>query len=71
MVSCVDAIKWMTAVIHVMDLLRSEGKEGLTRILEKENPGEQACEMWLPKQRIMYDIMPLINKAGGLLRHGL
>ena len=37
------------AVIHVMELLRSEGKDGLARILEKGNPGMQACEMWLPK----------------------
>jgi hypothetical protein len=33
-----------------MELMRSEGKEGLARILEKDNPGAQACEMWLPKQ---------------------
>lgn len=37
-------------VINVMELMRSEGKEGLARILEKDNPGAQACEMWLPKQ---------------------
>jgi hypothetical protein len=36
-------------VVHVMDLMRSEGKEGMARILEKENPGAQACEMWLPR----------------------
>ncbi len=38
------------AVIHVMELMRSEGKEGLNRILKKGNPGAQACEMWLPRQ---------------------
>ncbi len=36
-------------VIHVMELLRTEGKDGLAKILEKGNPGTQACEMWLPK----------------------
>ena len=39
------------AGIHVVELLRSEGKDGLVRILEKNNPGAQACEMWLPKQK--------------------
>jgi hypothetical protein len=38
-------------VIHVMDLIRSEGKDGLTKILEKWNAGAQACEMWLPRQK--------------------
>ena len=37
------------AMIHVMELMKSEGKEGLTRILEKGNPLAQACEMWLPR----------------------
>jgi hypothetical protein len=37
------------AMIHVMELMKSEGKEGLTRILEKGNPLSQACEMWLPR----------------------
>jgi hypothetical protein len=32
-----------------MDLMRSEGKEGMARILEKGNSGAQACEMWLPR----------------------
>jgi hypothetical protein len=36
-------------MIHVMELMKSEGKEGLTRILEKGNPLSQACEMWLPR----------------------
>jgi hypothetical protein len=40
------------AVIHVMELLRSEGRDGLARILEKGNPGAQACEMWLPKAKV-------------------
>jgi hypothetical protein len=31
--------------IHVMDLMRSEGKEELARILEKGNPRAKACEM--------------------------
>jgi hypothetical protein len=35
-------------MIHVMELMKSESKEGLTRILEKGNPLAQACEMWLP-----------------------
>jgi hypothetical protein len=30
------------AVIHVMDLIRSEGKDGLTKILEKWNAEAQA-----------------------------
>jgi hypothetical protein len=34
-----------------MELLRSEGKERLERILEKGTPGKQACEMWLPRQK--------------------
>ena len=37
------------AVIHVMELMRSEGKDGLARILEKGNPLAQACGMWLPR----------------------
>jgi hypothetical protein len=39
------------AVIHVMDLVRSEGKDGLARILDRGTPGAQACELWLPKQQ--------------------
>ncbi len=39
----------VSAVIHVMDLIRSDGKEGLAKILEKWNVGAQACEMWLPR----------------------
>jgi hypothetical protein len=37
------------AMIHVMELMKSEGKEGLTDILQKDNPLAQACEMWLPR----------------------
>jgi hypothetical protein len=40
------------AVIHVMELMSSEGKDGLDKILAKGNPGAQACEIWLPKQMI-------------------
>ena len=32
-------------VIRVMDLIRSEDKDGLAKILEKWNAGAQACEM--------------------------
>ena len=39
------------AVIHVMELMRSDGKKVLGRILEKGNPGTQACELWLPKHQ--------------------
>ena len=39
------------ATIHVMELVKSEGKEGLDKILEKSDPGAHACERWLPKQR--------------------
>ncbi len=39
------------AVIHVMELMRSEGKERLGRILEKGNPGTQTCGVWLPRQK--------------------
>ncbi len=39
------------AVINVMELMRSEGKDGLDRMLEKGNPDAQACGMWLPRQR--------------------
>jgi hypothetical protein len=39
------------ATIHVMELMISEGKKGLARILEKGNPGAQACGMWLPRQK--------------------
>jgi hypothetical protein len=51
----VDVGKYQTsirvpAVIHVMELVRSEGKDGLDRILEKGNPGAQTCELWLPRQ---------------------
>ena len=38
------------ATIPVMELMNSEGKDGLNRILEKTSPGMQACEMWLPRQ---------------------
>jgi hypothetical protein len=37
------------AVIHVMDLLQSEGKDGLARILERGNPEAQACGEWRPR----------------------
>jgi hypothetical protein len=33
---------------YVIELMISEGKEMLDRILEKGNPDAQACEMWLP-----------------------
>jgi hypothetical protein len=36
-------------MIHVMELMRSEGKKGLNDILQKDNPLAQACEMWLPR----------------------
>lgn len=51
----VDVRKYRTlsnrvpSVIHVMELMKSEGKDGLERILDKNNPGAQACEMWLPR----------------------
>jgi hypothetical protein len=53
----VDVRKYRTlsvrvpGVIYVMELMRSEGKEKLAKILEKGNPGAQACEMWLHKQK--------------------
>jgi hypothetical protein len=37
------------SVIYVIELLRSEGKDGLGGILGKGNPEAQACEMWLPR----------------------
>ena len=40
------------AMIHVMELLRSEGRDGLDRILEKGNLGARACEMWLPRHQM-------------------
>ncbi|MGD0152309.1 MAG: hypothetical protein ABSC17_00900 [Thermacetogeniaceae bacterium] len=42
-------------MIYVMELMRSEGKDGLARILEKGNSETQTCEMWLPRQEnILY-----------------
>ncbi len=52
----VDVRKYQTLsvrvpdTIHVIELMRSEGKDRLERILEKNKPGAQACELWLPKQ---------------------
>jgi hypothetical protein len=36
-------------VIHVMELMKSEGKDGLDRILAKNNPLAQACGLWMPR----------------------
>ena len=53
----VDVRKYRTlsvrvpAAIPVMELMKSEDKDGLDRIFEKSSPGMQACEMWLPRQR--------------------
>jgi hypothetical protein len=37
-------------VIFVMDLIKMAGRDGLNKILAKGHPGQQACEMWLPRQ---------------------
>ncbi len=53
----VDVRKYRTlsvrvpTVIHVMELMKSEGENGLAKILDKSNPLAQACETWLPRQK--------------------
>jgi hypothetical protein len=53
----VDVRKYRTlsnrvpVVIHGIELIRSEGNDGPARILEKDNSGAQACEMWLLRQK--------------------
>jgi hypothetical protein len=37
------------SIIFVMDLIKIVGSDGLKKILEKNNPGAQACAMWLPR----------------------
>jgi hypothetical protein len=36
-------------VIFVMDLMKMAGRDGLIKIMEKGNPGAQACEIWMPR----------------------
>ncbi len=53
----VDVRKYRTlsvkvpTVIHVIELMKSDGKDVLDRILIKNNPLAQACELWLPRQK--------------------
>jgi hypothetical protein len=39
------------AVIGDMELMKSEGKEGLGRILAKTIPLTQACGLWMLRQK--------------------
>jgi hypothetical protein len=38
------------AVIHMMEIMQTEGRDGLANILKKGDPLAQACGLFLPKQ---------------------
>jgi hypothetical protein len=53
---CVESIpqyrslsKRVPNIIFVMDLIKMVGREVLKKILDKGNPGAQACGIWLPR----------------------
>jgi hypothetical protein len=37
-------------MVHLMEIMKTEGRDGLAKILKKGNPLAQACGLFLPKQ---------------------